>query len=164
MMKIIRRASYILYTFTLLFSTVNVHGNLFVRSASDMSSKDCVMAVYLHVKLQSPSSVAIVWQKETVCIVIIIIIIQCSHSHSQLQPLTCMGTQARAELYQLRMTFVRVLISNCNAGITLTLQGSGCARLYFQRNLYGASMQCDCTYINISVAHVKSQLQLNNQL
>ena len=73
-MKIIRRSSYILYTFTLLFITVNAHGDLFVRTASNISSKDCVMVLYLHVKLQGPSSVAIVWQKEMVYIVIIIII------------------------------------------------------------------------------------------
>ena len=50
--------------FILLFSVVNPHGNLFVRYPSYISSKDCVMVVCLHVKLQR-ASVAIVWQKET---------------------------------------------------------------------------------------------------
>ena len=67
MVKIIRRASCILCTFILLFSAIHAHayGDLFVRSASYISSKNGVMAVCLHVKPQSSSSVAIVWRKET---------------------------------------------------------------------------------------------------
>ena len=73
MVKIIRHASYILCTFTLLFSAVNAHRDLFVRSASYISSKDRMMAVCLHVKPRSPSSVGIVRQKEMGFIV------NCSH-------------------------------------------------------------------------------------
>ena len=65
MVKIIRRASYILCTFILLFSAVNAHGDLFVRSASYISSQNGVMVVCVHVKPQNPSSVAIVWQKRS---------------------------------------------------------------------------------------------------
>ena len=71
--NIFRHASYILCMFILLFSAVNAHGDLFVRSASYISSKNRVMAVCLHVKPRSPSSVAIVRHKETGFIVIIAI-------------------------------------------------------------------------------------------
>ena len=51
-------------TFILLVSTVNAHSDLFVRSASYISRKDCVMAVCFHIKPQRPSSVAIVQQQK----------------------------------------------------------------------------------------------------
>ena len=56
-MKTIRQVAYILCTFILFSSAVNAHGDSFVRSANYILSEDRVMAVCLHVKLQSPSSV-----------------------------------------------------------------------------------------------------------
>ena len=60
--------------FILLFSAINAHGDLFVTSASYISSKNRVMAVSLHMKPQSRSSVVIIRQKETAFIVVIIIV------------------------------------------------------------------------------------------
>ena len=94
--------------FILLFSAVNVHGDLFVRSANYTSRKDCVMVVCFHIKLQRPSSVAIVRQRKEIGFMII----------CKPPALTGMGTQGHAGLYQFRMTLARVLISNWNAGIT----------------------------------------------
>ena len=78
-MKIIRHVLYLLCVFILLLSTVNAHGDLFVRSTSYISNKDHVMAVCLHVKLQSPSSVVIIQQKEAVSMGFMV---NCSHWHA----------------------------------------------------------------------------------
>ena len=59
----------------------------------------------------------------------VFLILNCTHWHAW---------EVCAGLYQLGITFAWVLIFNCNAEITLTLQGSGNARLSFwRRSLYG---------------------------
>ena len=56
-----------------------------------------------------------------------------------------MGTQARAGLYQLKMALVCVLISKCNAEITLMLQ---------------SLVTLDCTFDGICIEKVWSLIAL----
>ena len=120
----------------LLFSAVNAHGDLICQICQlYFKLKSCDGSLPPHETAKSQLSCDCPAKRSRV--------------HSQLYPLTCMGTQARVGFYQLRMTFVRVLISNCSAVITLTLQGSAYARLYFRRSVYRATMESNCTQISL---------------
>ena len=116
----------ILSMFVLLFGTVDAHGDLFVRSAKVFQVKivwwwlpPCANCKVLAQSQLSCKNNGRVFH-----------ILNCSHWHAW---------EARAELYQLGMTFVWVIISNStDVGIILMLHKSSYARPYFwRRSLYG---------------------------
>ena len=117
--KIIRRVSYTFCISVLLFCTVAIY----------LLDLLIIFQAKLHDSSLPPHTnrevLAQLWSSDKRNgLHIVFFILNCSHWHAR---------EAHSGLYQLGMTFVWVLISNCSAGITLMLHGYGYTRLYFWR-------------------------------